>query len=89
MKRLGDRTQHYWLAQRMAKTTGTDLVGAYDAGDLSQDQWAEIIEACRGCDWTEGCERWLAKTESADDAPAGCPNCGAYLEIRQSAAKGG
>ncbi|MBR9650993.1 DUF6455 family protein [Thalassovita aquimarina] len=89
MKRLGDRKRHYWLAQRMAQTTGTDLTGAYDAGDLSQQQWAEIVEACRGCDWTESCERWLARHETAKEAPAGCTNCGAYMEIRQAVSEGG
>lgn len=89
MKPLGDRKRHYWLAQRMAKTTGTDLAGVHAAGALSQERWAEMVEACRGCDWTEGCERWLAKTDGASEVPASCPNCGAFLELKQAEVEGG
>ena len=88
MKPLGDRKRHYWLAQRMAKTTETDLVGAHAAGDLSQEKWAEMVESCRGCDWIEGCERWLAKPENAGEVPGSCPNCGTFLELKQAAAEG-
>ena len=88
MKPLGDRKRHYWLAQRMAKTSGTDLVSVYAAGDLSQKQWAGMVEACRGCDWIEACERWLAKTEAADEVPSSCPNCGAFMELKEAEVEG-
>ena len=42
--------KHYWLAKRMAKTTGADLVAAYQAGELGQEEWAQMVHKCRGCD---------------------------------------
>ena len=58
---LGDETEHYWLVQRMAKATGVDLVRAMEAGLLSQDDWAGIVNRCRGCEWAEGCGQWLGR----------------------------
>lgn len=75
MKKLGDPNTHYWLAQRMAKTTETDLVSAVEQAGLSQAEWALMIETCRGCDWAKGCQKWLAGTSSAvAAAPSQCVN---------------
>ncbi|GAA4221009.1 hypothetical protein GGQ68_000329 [Sagittula marina] len=62
---LGAEIDHYWLVQRMAKATGVDLVRAMDAGVLDHDTWAGIVTRCRGCQWAEGCDHWLA-TPSKD-----------------------
>jgi hypothetical protein len=56
---MGDATEHYWLVQRMAKTTGVDLVRASEAGLLEQAEWASIVTRCRHCQWAEGCKDWL------------------------------
>lgn len=82
MKPLGDRNRHYWLAQRMAKTTGADLVKAHQAGALSQEEWAQMVQNCRACDWTEGCARWLQRTVKADTVPDTCANCGRFSEMQ-------
>lgn len=82
MKPLGDRNRHYWLAQRMAKTTGADLVAAHKTGALPQQEWAQMVQNCRSCDWTEGCARWLQQTASADTVPETCVNCGRFTELR-------
>ena len=89
MKPLGERKRHYWLAQRMAKTTGTDLVGAYATGGLDQEQWADVVETCRSCDWIRGCQRWLANNETGSEVPGSCPNCGAFVRIKQAAVEEG
>ncbi|WP_319825648.1 DUF6455 family protein [Thalassovita sp.] len=85
MKPLGDMKRHFWLAQRMAKVTGTDLVGAQQAGDLPQADWADMVETCRECDWTDGCVRWLQQNQTAEQVPTSCPNCGRMMDIRNAA----
>ncbi|MCB1335186.1 MAG: hypothetical protein KDK26_16440 [Roseivivax sp.] len=82
---LGDETEHFWLAQRMARATGTDLVAAAEEGALTQAQWAEIVHRCRGCEWTCGCERWLDATD-ADQvraAPETCVNHKRFAVLRR------
>ncbi|EPX79808.1 DUF6455 family protein [Salipiger mucosus] len=72
---LGDRTEHYWLVQRMARANGTDLVAAMEAGVLDQEAWAGMVERCRGCAWADGCHRWLDRPGDAlRDTPEGCEN---------------
>lgn len=82
MKPLGDSNRHFWLAQRMAKTTGADLVAAFQQGELVQTEWAQMVQNCRGCDWTEGCERWLKGHESSCTVPKKCANCGRFAELQ-------
>ena len=84
MKPLGKTKHHYWLAQRMAKVTGTDLAAAQRNGDLDQDQWANMVRACRKCDWSEGCERWLDSHDQSDMVPEACPNCGKLTVLHQT-----
>ncbi|GGF61861.1 MULTISPECIES: DUF6455 family protein [Mameliella] len=72
---LGDETEHYWLVQRMAKATGVDLVGAMDAGLLTQEDWAGLVTRCRGCTWSEGCGQWLNKpVDDTRSFPGTCLN---------------
>lgn len=82
MKPLGDRKQHYWLAKQMAKATGADIVGAHASGQLPQSDWANLVQTCRECDWSEGCQRWLRDHPRASDAPAACPNCGRFADLQ-------
>ncbi|CUH53154.1 DUF6455 family protein [Shimia marina] len=79
MKPLGDRNKHFWLAQRMAKLTQTDLVAAMERSELSQADWAAMVEQCRSCAWGEGCQKWLGRhalegPEHEDIAPSACVN---------------
>ncbi len=63
---LGDPITHYWLAQRMAKAAGVDLAAEMEAGRITQEAWAGVVERCRGCGWErEGgaCGRWLDRLE--------------------------
>ena len=74
-KPLGDPITHYWLAKRMAQTVGVDLVAATESGAFSQEDWAETVNRCRGCEWTDGCQKWLPEHEDgADHAPRQCRN---------------
>lgn len=83
VKPLGDSNRHYWLAKSMAQATGADIVGAHEAGRLSQEDWAQMVQACRGCDWVAGCVRWLQRTPSASDVPETCANCGRFSDLRR------
>lgn len=75
---LGDAIDHYWLVQRMAKTSGVDMAEASEAGSIQQRDWAAMVRKCRSCQWTEGCERWLSRLEHDVDEqsapPAECLN---------------
>lgn len=81
---LGEEIEHYWLVQRMAKATGVDLVQAMDAGVLAQDGWAEIVTRCRGCQWAEGCGRWLDQpVDEERGLPTPCRNRRRLAEIKE------
>lgn len=71
---LGSILKHLWLARRMAKASGVDLSAAYDAGDLSQKQWADMVRTCRSCQWEGGCQRHLAKLQNPGEVPEQCLN---------------
>jgi hypothetical protein len=72
---LGEEIDHYWLVQRMAKATGVDLVRATEAGLLEQEEWADIVTRCRGCQWADGCDNWLSKPVDESRAlPEPCLN---------------
>lgn len=73
---LGRTGVHYWLVQRMAKRCGVDTSNAVARGDIDQDDWVGMVQKCRGCTWTEGCERWLAHLDEDGSVapPAECIN---------------
>lgn len=84
MKPLGDTRSHFWRIQRMAQVTETDLSAAMAQAELSSAEWAEMVEACRGCDWAEGCERWLAAHSAESEAmpPRTCRNRDRFERLR-------
>ncbi len=80
---LGDEQKHLWMARRMAKTVGVDLAAAYEAGTLSQEEWAETVQRCRGCDWAEGCDHWLPEhAEGVEHAPRACVNADLWDRLK-------
>ena len=88
-KKLGDSNRHFWLAQRMAKVTNTDLVQAMEKAELSHKDWAEMVHQCRGCDWVKGCESWLLGQQADDTcldntAPEPCVNREKFLSLRNA-----
>lgn len=78
---------HVRLVSRMAKTTQTDLTMAYDVGDLSHQDWAEMVQTCRSCDWAEKCSGWLEGQETVDDAPKPCLNRARLKSLKAVAAQ--
>ncbi|WP_280960211.1 DUF6455 family protein [Antarcticimicrobium luteum] len=79
---LGRLMDHVRLIERMAMATGTDLVGAYEAGALSQADWAAMVRTCRGCAWAGNCGAWLDRHETVPCAPASCPNRQPFRDLR-------
>ncbi len=80
---LGPENEHYWLVKRMAKATGIDLVKAAEANIMTQEDWAGIVTHCRGCDWAEGCGRWLDQTTEVQRAlPTPCINRSRLADIK-------
>lgn len=77
MQKLGARTAHYWKLQHMLRATGTDAVSAFDDGALSSEDWAAMVERCRGCQWVRGCRAFVgqqAQKGTVACAPAPCRN---------------
>lgn len=69
--RIGDMRDHYWLVQRMAKSVGVDLDKAWETAKVDPEGWASMVQQCRHCDWSQGCQRWMDKRalESEVQAP--------------------
>jgi len=68
-QKLGEANAHFWLIQRMAKTSGLDLAQAMADGLLAQEEWARMVTRCRGCAWAAGCHEWLDVTDQAAEVP--------------------
>ena len=84
---LGDARRHLTLIRSMARATGADIEAASAQGRLAQEAWAGAVARCRGCDWAEGCGRWLdARGREADAGPAtppeGCANRAMMAALR-------
>lgn len=84
---LGQIMEHVRLIGRMAKATETDLVGAYEAGELSQEEWAEMVQTCRSCSWAGRCGDWLDSHVAVASAPATCLNRKRFQELQARVAE--
>lgn len=84
MKPLGDQNLHFWLAQRMAQLTETDLVRAMEKAQLTQADWAEMVSECRTCDWTDKCQKFLDMNtgETLENAPDSCRNQDRFAALK-------
>ncbi|MAY45561.1 MAG: hypothetical protein CML65_09940 [Rhodobacteraceae bacterium] len=82
MQTRGEMMRHWRLVNRMAKTTDPDLVSAFKDGRLSSDAWAGMVEACRGCAWSDTCADWLDGHDHVDTAPRPCCNRARFAALR-------
>lgn len=86
MKPLGPEREHYWLALSMAQSTGLDMQAEIDKGTFSSEGWSDLVTRCRGCQWVEGCQRWLQSERQSDhltaDPPQQCPNAKVFETLR-------
>jgi len=79
---LGSENRHYWMALTMAKRTGADMQRALEDGRISHEDWAELVQRCRGCAWAEGCACWMAVQEDGlASIPAACPNATTFEKV--------
>ncbi len=74
MLHLGEIMTHLRLVLRMGQATGADMVAAHHTGHLTQQDWAEMIQYCRGCGWANRCPDWLDQQEAVTGAPHTCKN---------------
>ncbi len=69
MKPLRSQRAHYWLLQGMLRKSGADAVTAFDQGDMSSDDWAQLIESCRSCSAPCACRAFLDDPNATRAAP--------------------
>ena len=81
MPRLGKLMTHLRLVLRMGRATGVDVVAAHREGRLSHEDWAEMVQSCRACDWAGTCPEWLDEHERVCEAPETCPNRARLAEL--------
>ncbi|MFQ6549524.1 DUF6455 family protein [Aestuariibius sp. 2305UL40-4] len=86
MKPLGDPREHQRLVAGMARANGTDVIGLFAAGKLSSQDWAGMVERCRGCMWAEGCKEWLPDhLDGAAETPSACLNYTVFDDLKKTA----
>ena len=87
-QRLGPEKAHYWLVQRMLKRTGADAVAAFEAGELTSEDWAAMLTRCRTCAAPDKCLRLLdALDDTGHDAPDYCLNRDALADLPHTTEK--
>ncbi len=83
MRPLGRIADHLLRVKRMARAAELDLVEAHTDGVLSQQDWADIVQTCRGCSWAPQCDAWVNKVDKEGCAPATCLNRARFEELRR------
>ncbi len=82
---LGPEKDHYWLAVSMAKVTGADMQTALETGVIDHQDWANLVQRCRGCAWSGGCKTWMSHQDpSGADVPQSCPNATVFARVLES-----
>ncbi|MGV6846881.1 MAG: DUF6455 family protein [Marinibacterium sp.] len=82
MQPRGPMMRHWQRVSRMARSTDTDIVRAFDEGRLSPDTWSTMVTACQGCTWAVACDGWLDAHESIDRPPHSCVNRARFAALR-------
>lgn len=88
MRPLGDERLHLRLLEEMSQALGTDLVRAYQDGLISNEDWAGMVQHCRGCEDPEKCRKWLTCRETAEGAPEYCSNRDRLDALKETLAAG-
>ncbi|WP_170758459.1 DUF6455 family protein [Ruegeria lacuscaerulensis] len=83
MPHLGELMTHLRLVLRMGRATGTDVVAAHRQGHLTQQDWADMIQNCRGCEWANQCPDWLDQHETVPGAPQPCRNRKRFAALKE------
>jgi len=84
---LGPERDHMMLLQTMGKVVEVDFAAVFDAEVLHQEEWSGMITSCRGCEWVDGCRKWLRAAKRGDECPMQCRNLAALagLSAKQGA----
>lgn len=82
MKPLGNSMEHYWRVIDMANAVGVDLTEARESGALSEELWADMVQLCRSCQWTDGCAGFLDKATGDQMAPFNCLNAKRFEALK-------
>ena len=85
MHRLGDPRTHLQLMCRMGQHAGVDLAQAHATGQLTQREWADMVQACRRCAWGADCGGWLDQVDCDGDPPERCPNKSRFALLKSNA----
>ena len=81
---LGDLDKHFWLTRSVARVMGINLLEAMSEGRMSSDDYAAMVTQCRAGKCHHVCQIWLAcQTDTAAEAPHGCPHRDLLLRLRQ------
>jgi hypothetical protein len=73
--------RHLRLVSRMARSTRTDLVAALNTGEMTQPEWADMVQTCRRCIRADRCPDWLDENPVAEAAPVFCLNRGQFESL--------
>lgn len=71
---LGDERKDTHLLHVMGKVVELDFSRALDAGALDNEDWVGMVTSCRGCEWVNGCRKWLRSARRGDECPMRCRN---------------
>jgi hypothetical protein len=79
----------------MARATGTDLGAAAHEGQISPQDWAQMVTNCRGCACAEKCATQLANDEAHSathpatplQAPQFCENRASFDHLQKDQGK--
>lgn len=82
MPSLGQIMTHLRLVLRMGQLTGVDIAAAHQNGHLSQQDWADMVQRCRGCAWARSCSDWLDRRDSVAAVPNTCPNRAQFTALK-------
>lgn len=59
MNDLGDADLHFWLTRSVGRSIGLNFSAALANGSLSAQDYAHLVDTCRGCRHVLDCQRWL------------------------------
>ncbi|MDV7270424.1 DUF6455 family protein [Thioclava sp. A2] len=71
----GNIDLNFWLTRSLARKMGVNLTEAMHSGFLTQEDFAQMITACRCCAHGETCLAYLSESGGpAETAPECCSN---------------
>ena len=82
MQTLGNVRDHFWRVIKMAKANRVNLSDALDEGQITVDEYADMINGCRGCSEVGKCDRLLAAQPALAEAPEYCVNRNTFAQLK-------